>query len=457
MSFDKKSSVKFASAVLTGALVLGGAYPVAAETPGNNLETEAAETEAKEKVVFLAIAEEKESHFAGDAVHSLEEALAQFGDQENQKEEGPAKFEPIQNVKKILVLCTGTEVSDEEKKLIEEEGISLMSEADYEAAQKAKEEAAKKEAEKEIEKEIEKEEVVETETVIDPVVEEADQQTTGSLIWEKPQSSADTQAKEEIPQISVKDEVAPQNPVKGETAPQTSVKEETAAGTSAAQTDANKADKEQTTLDITTDNRKEETETAEDEAESADQEVEKETEATEVVVYDLFAMFGVEETVVERTSAEEVVPAMLSAETADAEDVNPLVEKEETSDLTEETPSVMLLPGIDLVGNGTSGGSNKPASKPTTPSGSTTGSNTGSSTAAGNSSSGSGNSSASSAPATSAGASKPSSTAAAVTGTGTVKTGDASNRPFWGLSAGISAAMAAYFVAQWRRFRREEE
>lgn len=458
MSYNRKNSVKFASAVLTGALVLTGAVPAAAQTPDSNLETEAATAEVKEKIVFLSTADAKESHYREQAVHSMEEALAQF---EDAKKEDPAKAEPIQKEKKILILCTGTEVSDEEKKELEEKEISLMTEADYEAALKAKEEAAKKEAEKEIVVEVPviAGPVAEEPVIESPAVEEPAEDSAPSFIWKAPEIHNDTPSKEEGAQTAEqnKDDSSTGILLPGFSLPSGVTKEEPAAETEKEKESADKTESE-TSADAEVKDDAESEKEAKDGVETeteveddADAEKEAEAEETEEVVFNLFAFFD-EELVVDSVEEENVAPVMLAAESADTTEKNPLVEKEENSATVEETPSVMLLPGIDLVGNGTSGvgGGSKPSSQTgSTPSGNTSTGNTSTGNTASNSTVGNGSGSSS--------GTKTPAPAPAAPQRGIVQTGDASNRPFWGLTAGISGAMAAYFAAQWRRFRREEE
>ncbi len=226
-----------------------------------------------------------------------------------------------------------------------------------------------------------------------------------------------------------------------------------------------------------------------DSAEEAD-----ETEEVEVI-YNLFSLFTTDESfnlaeskITAAAEIPEAVDETADTETADASDTNPLVETE-----TEETQTIVLmsLPGIDLVGGGTSsvgGGTSGSSSTGSASSGtgSTSGSNTGSSSSGkgtssssstgstsgsstGSTSSGKGTSSSGSAGSTSgssAGSSSGNSTASGSSAAaqaadsarpGMVQTGDSSRRNLWGVSAGVSGLLAGLFTLQWKKSRREEK
>lgn len=491
MAFDKRKGVKLAGVVLSGSLVLSAPLSVAAQGAETVPETAAHQKEEKtETVVFLNTAPssdaEKQGPYDGQAVHSMDEVLNLLGE----KEEGPAKFEMLSEETRILVLCGETVLSAEEQKIMDELGVLVMTDTEYEAAEKAKAEAekAKAEAEKK-EAEAEKKEADNKadqntaagaelqEPVIPPAA--AGTEEPPAFLWEAPQvilsgsdkspakdtretveeeaelnsdettvDAAEKEAEDKgsigtsgilLPGFSaptgVVDEAASEEENsetadKNEAADKTEVTDKEAAEETEITDKKAAADKTEATEDIA--------DSAEDSEATDEEEVEDVVE--EEVVYTLFALFN------------EAEPFNEVADT-EAEDLNPMVvdaelESEETS---VEVPSVLALPGTDLVGGGTSGvgGGSKPStpSKPSQPAQtpSSSGSSSAGSSSSGNTATGN----------TSAGTQTPAPAPQNTTSSGkpVIQTGDASNRTLWGLSAGISGAMAAYFAVQWRKLK----
>lgn len=408
MTFDRKNGAKLAGVVLSGTLVLGGVVPVAAQLPEKVQETAGHQTEEKEEViVFLNTSDlsenEEKGPFDEQAVQSLEEALAQFGITDEEK---PQNSDEKKEQSLILVLCGETELSKEDNDLLAEYEISIMNEDSYQEMLKAREAAEK-------EKEEEKKETTLPEIpqlVVPGTEEKADtEETTPPPIWIAPQITITNPV--ESPAVNA-----------GEATTEDTASEETIT--------------EETDEDVT-------------EVIPVVSEQEEITEEVAEPVYTLFSFFalddGSEETAEVVPEEEITAMALESSETAE-------IETTEEEIVEESHPVLFALPGIDLVGNGTSGvgGGSKPSSsKPssnTTPSKPSSNATTSGSSASGSSSTGS---SVSNTPAVSVPQTvKPSNP-------GVIQTSDSSNRTLWGLSAGISGAMAAFFAAQWRKLRRE--
>lgn len=444
MAFDKRKGVKLAGVVLSGSLVLSAPLSVAAQGAETVPETAAHQKEEKtETVVFLNTAPssdaEKQGPYDGQAVHSMDEVLNLLGE----KEEGPAKFEMLSEETRILVLCGETVLSAEEQKIMDELGVLVMTDTEYETAEKAKAEAekAKAEAEKK-EAEAEKKEADNQadqntaagaelqEPVIPPAA--AGTEEPPSFLWEAPQVILS--GSDKSPAKDTRETVEEEAELNSDETTVDAAEKEAAEETEDTDKEA-AADKTEATEDIA--------DSAEDSEATDEEEVEDVVE--EEVVYTLFALFN------------EAEPFSEVADT-EAEDLNPMVvdaelESEETS---VEVPSVLALPGTDLVGGGTSGvgGGSKPStpSKPSQPA--QTPSSSGSSSA-GSSSAGSSSSGNTATGNTSAGTQTPAPAPQNTTSSGkpVIQTGDASNRTLWGLSAGISGAMAAYFAVQWRKLK----
>lgn len=451
MTFDRKNGVKLAGVVLSGTLVLGGVVPVAAQLPENVQEAARHQTEEKEEViVFLNTSglsdHEEKGPFDEQAVQSLEEAFALFGitDEEEPQKTEPQKTEEEKEQSLILVLCGKTELSEEENVLLAEREISIMTEDSYQEMLKARE-AAEKEEEKSL---------PEIPQLILPGTEEKvnTEETAPPPIWIAPQititnpvgSPAET-AEENPADIPLWTEPGTETPAEtpseeapseftGVLLPGFSIPSGEQSGTEV---------KEEPTEEETV---PEETAPVEEVPEETPfvPEQEETTEEVEEPVYTLFSFFslddGADETAEVIPEDELTAMALESSETAE-------IETAESETLEESHPVLFALPGIDLVGNGTSGvgGGSKPAPTPA-PSRPATNPTPSGSSASGSSSAGS---SVSNTPAVSVPQTvKPSNP-------GIIQTGDASNRTLWGLSAGISGAMAAFFAAQWRKLRRE--
>lgn len=531
MAFNRKNGVKLAGVVLSGTLVLAGTVPAgAAQVSGQTQEEAAHRTEEqKEIVVFLNTADSEEQKEKGSsdkqAVHSLEEALAALGTGEEEPE--VKKYEG----KRLLVLCGGTELSEEETALLAEKGIRLLSESDYQSFLTAekKEESPKKEEENSGDNEAEDEEpaagenvsaadaaegkqteaaaveAVAAETAEEPQTEnlpgadvseeQEENQTEQPFLWQSPEIA-----------VSVSEDTAGLFP--GVTA-DSRENTESEADDFAAESEASKTveslifnpelntGKESASAGIllpgfSIPTGSFETEDTDRDMSDTEEGLFEETISSDLngeiqedqVVYSMFSMFrtDVPLQLLEAEQPAAAEEADLLSETADAEETNPLTDTADTEESPEptdasdtEAPMILFsLAGTDLVGRGTSGvgsgsstssgnstgGSGKGSSTGKTSSGSSTGkTSTGNSTAGSSSvstgssgiASGTGNSAGSAGTAASSASAQPFAPAAK----GIVQTGDSSHRTLWGLTAGMSGILAAFFAAQWRKFRRD--